>query len=84
MYSDALNDPDLVHAMLINYYEAIGGMPLFEERVPKGVGSKWKITTFFEEYRSASQVLVDDGGMMMWESLWYERAKLTEYGGYGK
>lgn len=83
-YTDALRDPDMVHSMLSNYYTAIGGMPLFDAKVSRGVGAKWNITTFMEQYKAASQVLVDDSGMMMWEALWYERAKQTEYGGLGK
>ena len=83
-YSDALKDPDMIYAMLRNYYTAIGGMPLFDAKVPRGIGNKWKIATFMEQYKAASQVMVDDTGEMLWESLWYERAKTTEYGGLGR
>ena len=61
--------------MLKSYYAAIGGMPLFSERAPRGCSWKWNIATFFEEYRASSSVLVDDTGVMMWESLWLEKSK---------
>ena len=59
-------------------------MPGFGERAQRNAGANWNILTFFEQYVAASQVVVDNTGTMMWEALWMEKSKLTEYGIYGK
>ena len=80
LYTEALGDVNMVHAMLTNYFEHCGGMPKEDERVKKGTGGSWRITTFTETYRASNEVVLERMGDMMWEELYLACAK-QEYEG---